>query len=108
MHLGSPEDVVVTGTDLAVVEAWKPWTKSAQAQRGACDAVGFGRPAVAFPDLPSKIVLNDKLSDEETRFDVEPAPVVPGWIASRIRSVGAGTKTVSLILLSSSLVPDSC
>lgn len=65
-------------------------------EEGACDAVGLGRPAVAFPELPSKIVLNDKLPDEEARFDVEPAPAVPGWIASRIRSVGAGAETVSL------------
>jgi hypothetical protein len=62
---------------------------------GACDAVGFGRPAVMFPDLPSKIMFNNELPDEEARFDVEAAPPVPGWIASRIRSVGAGAETVS-------------
>jgi tRNA-dihydrouridine synthase len=61
---------------------------------GACDAVGFGRPAVKFPDLPDEIMFNDKLGEEEARFDVEAAPV-PGWIATKIRSVGAGAETVS-------------
>ena len=61
----------------------------------ACDAVGFGRPAVKFPDLPSKIMFNNELPDEEARFDVEAAPPVPGWVASRIRSVGAGAESVS-------------
>lgn len=74
-------------------------------EEGSCDAVGLGRPAVAFPDLPSKIMLNDKLSDEEARFDVEPAPAVPGWIASRIRSVGAGAETVSREVSFSTLAP---
>ena len=76
-------------------------------EEGSCDAVGLGRPAVAFPDLPSKIMLNDKLSDEKARFDVEPAPApaVPGWIASRIRSVGAGAETVSREVSFSTLAP---
>ncbi|KAH6869484.1 hypothetical protein B0T10DRAFT_533849 [Thelonectria olida] len=60
---------------------------------GACDAVGFGRPAVKFPDLPDEIMFNDKLGEEEARFDVEAAPV-PGLIATKIRSVGAGAETV--------------
>jgi tRNA-dihydrouridine synthase len=61
---------------------------------GACHAVGLGRPAVKFPDLPDKIMFNDELDKEEARFDVEVAPV-PGWIATKIRSVGAGAETVS-------------
>jgi 2,4-dienoyl-CoA reductase-like NADH-dependent reductase (Old Yellow Enzyme family) len=32
MHLGSPGDVVVSGTDSAIVEAWAPWTRSAHRQ----------------------------------------------------------------------------
>lgn len=61
---------------------------------GACDLVGFGRPAVKFPDLPSKVMFNHELLEKEARFDVESAAPVPGWIANRIRSVGAGAETV--------------
>ncbi|KAH7124647.1 hypothetical protein EDB81DRAFT_911683 [Dactylonectria macrodidyma] len=61
---------------------------------GACDAIGLGRPAVKFPDLPNKIMFNGDLVDEEARFDVEAAPS-PGWIATKVRSVGAGAETVS-------------
>lgn len=61
---------------------------------GYCHAVGLGRPAVKFPDLPDKIMFNDELDQEEARFDVEVA-LVPGWIATKIRSVGAGAETVS-------------
>lgn len=72
---------------------------------GACDAVGIGRPAVKFPDLPEKVVFNDGLRDEEARFDVEPAPPVPSWITNRIRSVGAGAETVSAPLTPSYFLP---
>lgn len=60
----------------------------------ACDLVGLGRPAVKFPNLPEDIMFNNLLSDDEARFDVEPAPS-RGWIAQKIRSVGAGAETVS-------------
>lgn len=61
----------------------------------ACDLIGLGRPAVKYPELPSKIMFNEDISDAEARFDVESAPG-GGWLASKVRSVGAGAETVSL------------
>lgn len=63
-------------------------------ESGACDAVGLGRPAVKFPDLPNTFMFDGTLADNGARFDVESAPV-PGWLAAKIRSVGAGAETVS-------------
>jgi 2,4-dienoyl-CoA reductase-like NADH-dependent reductase (Old Yellow Enzyme family) len=60
----------------------------------ACDLIGLGRPAVKYPDLPSQIMFNKGISDEEARFDVESAPG-GGWLSSKVRSVGAGAETVS-------------
>lgn len=60
----------------------------------ACDLIGLGRPAVKYPELPRKIMFNEDISDAEARFDVESAPG-GGWLASKVRSVGAGTETVS-------------
>ena len=51
--------------------------------------VGIGRPAVKYPHLP-KMALSDDGAQE--RFDVETAPS-PGWIGTKIRSVGAGAET---------------
>lgn len=62
-------------------------------QQGACHLIGLARPAIKYPDLPNEIVFNDSLFDREARFDVEPAPS-RGWIATKIRSVGAGSETV--------------
>lgn len=64
---------------------------------GACDAVGLGRPAVKFPELPDRVVFNESLPEDEARFDVEAAPY-PGWLATKIRSIVGGAETVSLIL----------
>ncbi|KAF2269838.1 FMN-linked oxidoreductase [Lojkania enalia] len=61
-------------------------------ETGACDLIGIARPAVKYPELPNAIVFNSRLLDEEARFDVESAPS-PGWIASQVRSVGAGAET---------------
>ncbi|KAF5603942.1 NADH oxidase [Fusarium subglutinans] len=58
----------------------------------ACDLIGLGRPAVKYPELPRKIVFNEDVSDDEARFDVESAPA-GGWLASKVRSVGAGVET---------------
>ncbi|KAH7240213.1 uncharacterized protein BKA55DRAFT_596807 [Fusarium redolens] len=58
----------------------------------ACDLIGLGRPAVKYPDLPSQIIFNKGISDEEARFDVESAPG-GGWLSSKVRSVGAGAET---------------
>ncbi|KAL9573939.1 hypothetical protein ACKAV7_001931 [Fusarium commune] len=35
----------------------------------ACDLIGLGRPAVKYPELPSKIMFNEDISDAEARFD---------------------------------------
>ncbi|KAF9776024.1 hypothetical protein IL306_005834 [Fusarium sp. DS 682] len=58
----------------------------------ACDLVGIGRPAVKYPDLPTQIMFNKNINDIEARFDVEAAPGA-GWLASKVRSVGAGAET---------------
>ncbi|KAI1024063.1 hypothetical protein LB504_004994 [Fusarium proliferatum] len=58
----------------------------------ACDLVGIGRPAVKYPELPRKIMFNENINDDEARFDVESAPG-GGWLASKVRSVGAGAET---------------
>ncbi|KAF4335812.1 NADH oxidase [Fusarium beomiforme] len=58
----------------------------------ACDLIGVGRPAVKYPDLPTRIMFNDSISDTDARFDVEAAPGA-GWLASKVRSVGAGAET---------------
>ncbi|EMT71670.1 NADH oxidase [Fusarium odoratissimum] len=60
----------------------------------ACDLIGLGRPAVKYPELPSQIMFSKGISDGEARFDVESAPG-GGWLASKVRSVGAGAETVS-------------
>ncbi|KAF5683474.1 NADH oxidase [Fusarium circinatum] len=58
----------------------------------ACDLIGLGRPAVKYPELPSKIMFNENISDAKARFDLESAPG-GGWLASKVRSVGAGVET---------------
>lgn len=62
----------------------------------ACDLVGIGRPAVKYPDLPTQIMFNKNINDIKARFDVEAAPGA-GWLASKVRSVGAGAETVRLL-----------
>ncbi|EXL66791.1 hypothetical protein FOPG_17061 [Fusarium oxysporum f. sp. conglutinans race 2 54008] len=60
---------------------------------GTCSAVGIGRPAVKYPDLPNSIVLNKEAHTNQLgRFDVETAPS-PGYIATKIRSIGAGAES---------------
>ncbi|KAF4440219.1 hypothetical protein F53441_12361 [Fusarium austroafricanum] len=59
---------------------------------GACDLIGVGRPAVKYPNLPAQIMFNGNINDTEARFDVEAAPGA-GWLASKVRSVGAGAET---------------
>ncbi|KAL5592129.1 hypothetical protein FOVSG1_011018 [Fusarium oxysporum f. sp. vasinfectum] len=58
----------------------------------ACDLIGLGRPAVKYPELPSQIMFSKGINDGEARFDVESAPG-GGWLASKVRSVGAGAET---------------
>ncbi|KAF5678533.1 NADH oxidase [Fusarium denticulatum] len=58
----------------------------------AFDLIGLGRPAVKYPELPNKIMFNEDIRDDEARFDVESAPAA-GWLASKVRSVGAGAET---------------
>ena len=66
---------------------------NAAIESGACSAVGIGRPAVKYPDLPKKIIFNKEgLANQLDRFDVEAAPS-SGWIATKIRSVGAGAES---------------
>lgn len=60
---------------------------------GACSAIGIGRPAIKYPDLPAKILVSKEGAvDGFAHFDVEAAPS-PGWIAKKIKSVGAGAES---------------
>lgn len=63
-------------------------------EKGSCDAIGLGRPAIAFPDLPNNLLQRN---DGNDRFDVVAAPS-PGWIATQIRSVGSGAESVSKLV----------
>lgn len=63
--------------------------------KNACDLIGLGRPAVKYPELPSQIMFKKDVRDNEARFDVESA-LGGGWLASKVRSVGAGAETVGL------------
>lgn len=61
---------------------------------GGCDMVGIGRPAVLNPRLPSNIVFNKEVSDNDARLYVDKVKVP--WIAKMISpSVGAGAESVS-------------
>ncbi|KAH7470445.1 hypothetical protein IWW34DRAFT_806164 [Fusarium oxysporum f. sp. albedinis] len=60
--------------------------------KNACDLIGLGRPAVKYPELPSQIMFKKDIRDDEARFDVESAPG-GGWLALKVRSVGAGAET---------------
>jgi tRNA-dihydrouridine synthase len=62
---------------------------------GACAAVGIGRPAVKYPEIPQNMTGYESKYNEQCSFDVEAAPS-PGWIATKIRSVGAGAETVRI------------
>lgn len=62
---------------------------------GGCDMVGIGRPAVINPSLPSNIIFNKEVSDNDARLYLEKAPVP--WIAKWIApGVGAGAESVSV------------
>lgn len=66
---------------------------NAALESGACSVAGIGRPAVKYPDLPNKIILDKEAhANQLEKFDVEAAPS-PGWIATKIRSVGAGAES---------------
>lgn len=61
---------------------------------GGCDMVGIGRPAVFNPRLPSNVIFNKEISDDDARLYVKKAPVP--WIAKMIApGVGAGAESVS-------------
>ncbi|KAH7024516.1 uncharacterized protein B0I36DRAFT_434228 [Microdochium trichocladiopsis] len=67
---------------------------------GACSAVGIGRPAVKYPDLPNKILGLHSFSGgisvdggKDEHFEVESAPGGSGMLAKMIRSVGAGAES---------------
>lgn len=57
---------------------------------GDCDMAGLARPAVMNPALPSDVIFNENVSDEDAKFPihkVEPSPWLD-WLG--LRSVGAG------------------
>ncbi|KAF2739351.1 NADH:flavin oxidoreductase/NADH oxidase-like protein [Polyplosphaeria fusca] len=48
----------------------------------ACDLVGLGRPAAAFPHLPTDVLLNKVVEDKDAVADL--SVVKPGWFVRRI------------------------
>jgi hypothetical protein len=67
--------------------------------RGDCDMAGLARPAVMNPALPSDVIFNENVSDEDAKFPihkVEPSPWLD-WLG--LRSVGAGAASVSSSLI---------
>lgn len=61
---------------------------------GGCDMVGIGRPAIINPSLPSNIIFNKEVSDNDARLYLEKVKVP--WIAKMISpAVGAGAESVS-------------
>lgn len=61
---------------------------------GGCDMVGIGRPAITNPRLPSNVIFNKELSDDDARLYLKKVQVP--WIAKMISpAVGAGAESVS-------------
>lgn len=59
---------------------------------GGCDMVGIGRPAILNPSLPSNIIFNKEVSDNDARLFTEKVKVP--WIAKMISpAVGAGAES---------------
>lgn len=69
-------------------------------ESGACDLIGLGRPAVVTPDLPEKIILNEKIPDEDAKL---PMKAVKSWWFSDfllwfgIRIISGANVTVSIM-----------
>lgn len=62
---------------------------------GGCDMVGIGRPAISNPRLPSNIIFNKEVSDDDARLYLKKVQIP--WIAKMISpAVGAGAESVSL------------
>ncbi|KKY36649.1 putative nadph dehydrogenase [Diaporthe ampelina] len=69
----------------------RPGMEAAVAE-GGCDMVGIGRPAVINPSLPSNIIFNKEVSDDDARLYLKKVPVP--WIAKMIApGVGAGAES---------------
>lgn len=66
----------------------------------ACDMIGLGRPAVLQPSLPSNIILDNDVSDEQAY--VMTSPISPSWFIkmSGVKSAGSGAESVSYHVLS--------
>lgn len=61
---------------------------------GACDLVGVARPAAINPSLPTNLVFNPEVKDDDARMFVK--KISPPWIAKYIApGVGAGAESVS-------------
>ena len=61
---------------------------------GGCDMVGIGRPACVNPSLPSNIIFNKEVSDNDARLYLDKVKIP--WVAKLISpAVGAGAESVS-------------
>jgi 2,4-dienoyl-CoA reductase-like NADH-dependent reductase (Old Yellow Enzyme family) len=64
---------------------------------GACDLIGMGRPAIIYPSLPLRTVLNSEIKTEEATVQIE--KVDPPYLVKKLpKSVGSGYESVSNLL----------
>ncbi|KAG6364158.1 hypothetical protein INS49_005756 [Diaporthe citri] len=69
----------------------RPGMEAAVAE-GGCDMVGIGRPAITNPSLPTNIIFNKEVSDDDARLYLKKVQVP--WIAKMISpAVGAGAES---------------
>jgi 2,4-dienoyl-CoA reductase-like NADH-dependent reductase (Old Yellow Enzyme family) len=61
---------------------------------GACDIIGIGRPAILYPSLPLRTVLNSEIKTEDATIQVE--KINPPYLVKKLpKSVGSGYESVS-------------
>ncbi|KAG9238054.1 NADH:flavin oxidoreductase/NADH oxidase-like protein [Amylocarpus encephaloides] len=65
---------------------------------GGADLVGIARPAAVVPDLPTSVIMNEKVTDEEANLRLRPVRLGgwKGWLVdhSPVKSAGAGAQSI--------------
>jgi hypothetical protein len=64
-------------------------------REGACDLIGLGRPAIINPLLPSTIILNKEVTDDDAKLYAK--KIQTPWFLKRFgpKSIGTGVELVS-------------
>lgn len=62
---------------------------------GGCDMTGLGRPAALNPSLPTNIILNKEVKDEDAKLYAR--KIQAPWVARKLAppAIGAGAESVS-------------